>query len=103
MVEVTESASQQIAEYFKDKKVSPIRIFLNAVGWGGPSLAMALDEPRDTDHVYDIDGFTYIIDKAFAEKAQPIRVDFNEMGFKLDCAINFASECSGCGSSSSCC
>lgn len=32
MVEVTESATQQIAEYFKDKEVSPIRIFLNAGG-----------------------------------------------------------------------
>jgi hypothetical protein len=32
MVEVTEAASQQIAEYFKGKDVSPIRIFLNDGG-----------------------------------------------------------------------
>lgn len=32
MVEVTEAASQQIADYFKDKEVSPIRIFLNEGG-----------------------------------------------------------------------
>jgi hypothetical protein len=32
MVEATESATQQIAEYFKDKEVTPIRIFLNAGG-----------------------------------------------------------------------
>jgi Fe-S cluster assembly iron-binding protein IscA len=32
MVEVTESASNQIAEYFKGKKPSPIRIFLNEGG-----------------------------------------------------------------------
>jgi hypothetical protein len=32
MVEVTELATKQIAEYFKDKEVSPIRIFLNAGG-----------------------------------------------------------------------
>ena len=104
MVEVTESATQQIAEYFKDKEVTPIRIFLNAGGWGGPSLAMALDELKDTDHVYDIDGFTYIVDKEFSDKAQPIRVEFTEMGFKLDCAIDFTSECSSCGTkTTSCC
>ena len=104
MVEVTESATQQIAEYFKDKEISPIRIFLNAGGWGGPSLAMALDEPKDTDHVYDIDGFTYIIDKVFAKEAQPIRIDFSEMGFRLDSAIKFNSDCSSCGTkTSSCC
>lgn len=32
MVEVTETATQQLAEYFKGKEISPIRIFLNEVG-----------------------------------------------------------------------
>jgi Fe-S cluster assembly iron-binding protein IscA len=32
MVEVTEAASQQISEYFKDRDVVPIRIFLNEGG-----------------------------------------------------------------------
>ncbi len=32
MIEVTEAASQQIAEYFKGKDVAPIRIFLNEGG-----------------------------------------------------------------------
>lgn len=32
MVEITTSATQQIAEYFKGKPVSPIRIFLNEGG-----------------------------------------------------------------------
>jgi Fe-S cluster assembly iron-binding protein IscA len=32
MVEVTEAATQQIAEYFNGKEISPIRIFLNEGG-----------------------------------------------------------------------
>jgi hypothetical protein len=32
MVEVTEAASQQISEYFTDRDVVPIRIFLNEGG-----------------------------------------------------------------------
>jgi len=32
MVEVTPAATEQIAEYFKGKQVSPIRIFLNEGG-----------------------------------------------------------------------
>ena len=32
MVEVTPLATEQIADYFKDKEVSPIRIFLNEGG-----------------------------------------------------------------------
>jgi len=32
MVEVTQTATQQITEYFKGKDVAPIRIFLNEGG-----------------------------------------------------------------------
>ncbi len=32
MVEVTETATKQITQYFQDKEVSPIRIFLNEGG-----------------------------------------------------------------------
>jgi hypothetical protein len=32
MLEVTKLATAQIAEYFKGKEVSPIRVFLNAGG-----------------------------------------------------------------------
>jgi Fe-S cluster assembly iron-binding protein IscA len=32
MVEISEAASEQIAEYFKEREVVPIRIFLNEGG-----------------------------------------------------------------------
>ncbi len=32
MFEVTPSASEKIAHYFKGKKISPIRIYLNQAG-----------------------------------------------------------------------
>ena len=60
---------------------------------------MALDEPKDNDEIYEIEGFKYLVDKEFSEKVQPIRVDFTEMGFKLDCAVDFnvGGGCGGCG------
>ena len=64
MLEVTKSATEKIAEYFKDKEITPIRIFLNSGGCGLPSLALDLDEPKDTDHVFDIDGFNFIVDNS---------------------------------------
>ncbi len=62
---------------------------------------MALDESKETDNVYEIDGFTYIVDKEFLEKVKPIKVDFSVMGFKIDCEVDFGSgsECSGSGTS----
>ncbi|MFC1515155.1 hypothetical protein ACFL7E_00190 [Thermodesulfobacteriota bacterium] len=65
---------------------------------------MALDEQKDNDTVYDIDGFTYLVNQDFLEKAKPIKVDFLVHGFKLDCGLEFgpADGCSACGTSDTC-
>ena len=102
MLEVTPAASEQIKEYFKDKQAMPIRVFLNSGGWGGPSLAMALDESKDTDKVFNVDGFDYVVDKEFLKEAQPIKVDFLDIGFKVTSSLVLDSSCGGCSSSGSC-
>lgn len=61
---------------------------------------MALDEPRDNDKVYDIDGYQYLVDQEFLERAKPIKVDFIINGFKLDCGIDFRAMGGGCSSCS---
>jgi hypothetical protein len=61
---------------------------------------MALDEPRENDNKFTIDGFDFLVDKELHEKAQPIKVDFTGFGFKIDCEMQFQSTdggCSGCG------
>jgi iron-sulfur cluster assembly protein len=63
---------------------------------------MALDEPKDTDNVFDIDGFKYIVDKELMKEADPIKVDFSGFGFHIDCGINFEEGCSACGTSTAC-
>ncbi len=62
---------------------------------------MALDEPKDTDKVYDVNGFQFIMDKEFDEKAKPVTVDFLGYGFKINSSIEFgpASACGSCSSS----
>jgi hypothetical protein len=39
------------------------------------------------------------------EKVQPIKVDFQQYGFKVDCAVDFnaGGGCSSCGTTGSCC
>ena len=82
MFEITKSATKKISEYLKGKEIMPIRIFLQEGGWSGPSLAMALDEPKETDNVFDIDGFKYIIDKDLMREADPIKIDFSGFGLR---------------------
>jgi len=102
MVEVTKSATDKVAEYFKDKPVKPIRIFLHGGGCAMSSLAIDVDEPRVTDYAYDIDGFKFIIDKDFLKEAEPIKIDYTRSGFQFDCGIEFEAGCSACAESSAC-
>jgi len=104
MLEVTPAANFQIFEFFKDREVAPIRIFINEGGWGGPSLAMALDKPRDNDTTYKIGKLTFLADKDFMEKARPVKIDFLETGFKLTSNINFgALSCGTCNTTDASC
>ena len=66
-------------------------------------MAMALDEPKDTDNVYDVNGFQFIMEKEFDEKAHPVKVDFLGYGFQISSDMDFgagadAGGCAGCGS-----
>lgn len=63
---------------------------------------MALDEPKEADDIFDIDGFKYLVNKDFMEKASPIKVDFQEVGFKLTSNLRFNSGCGSSCSSDSC-
>jgi len=63
---------------------------------------MALDEPKDSDNLYDVNGFQFIMDKEFYEKAKPVKVDFLGYGFRISSSIEFGPGCSSCGSAGGC-
>lgn len=64
---------------------------------------MALDEPRETDNIYNVNGFQFVVDKEFYEKAKPISVDFIGYGFRINSSINLgpSNGCGGCHGSCS--
>jgi Fe-S cluster assembly iron-binding protein IscA len=103
MLKVTKKAIDKIAEYLQDREVSPIRVFLHAGGCATPSLALDVDELKDTDTVFDIDGFQFIVDENFLIEAAPIKVDYTRSGFQFDCSLDFEDECTACETSSCCC
>ena len=102
MLNVTEAAQAEIKNYFTDKEIKPIRVFLTS-GCGGEQLAMALDDARPDDEIFQVAGIQYLVEKAFLAKAQWISIDFAGHGFKVDSALELTGGCGGCGSSSSCC
>jgi iron-sulfur cluster assembly protein len=65
---------------------------------------MALDEPKETDNVFNVNGFQFILDKDFYEKVKPVKVDFMGYGFKISSNLQLgagaAGGCGSCGSGS---
>lgn len=46
MFKVTDKAQTEIAAYFADKEIKPLRVFLHPGGCAGPELLMAIDEKK---------------------------------------------------------
>ena len=98
MFEVTEKARQELKAFFKDKEVQPLRIFLKTNTCGGPRLVVGIDEKRDGDRTFEVDGLSYVIEHGFFEEIQPVTVDFANDNFSVTAAVTFGDGCSGCGS-----
>jgi iron-sulfur cluster assembly protein len=64
---------------------------------------LALDEPKESDEVYDRDGVAFVVDKKLLEEVQSITVDYvttpQGEGFTIDSGLT---DSNGCGSCSSC-
>ncbi len=83
IIEVTAKATQLLAEHFKNKEKSAIRLFVKLGGCGIRSFGVALEKPKKTDAIFTIDGFQYIINKVLVKNAQPIKVDSDGFGFRI--------------------
>jgi len=102
MINVSKTAQEQVKEYFRDKAVKPVRIFVSS-GCGGAQLAMALDEKKEDDSIFTYDGVEYVMETSLLEQASPVAVDFTGSGFRLDSSLELGGGCSSCGSEGSCC
>ena len=102
MITVTQAVQEEVAKYFNGKEKSPVRIFITS-GCGGDSLAMALDQPKETDTVVTQGDVDYIMETDLLEKAQPVTVDYTDMGFNLSSSLELGGGgCSSCGTGGGC-
>ena len=99
MFDLSDSAKSQLDKYFENQDKSPIRVYL-AAGWGGPRLALALDEQKDNDSSFDVKGFQFLVDRNLMDTVAPIQVDMTEAGFVINSRLKV--DPSGCSSCTSC-
>ena len=104
MVELSDSAREELEAYFEGKEKSPIRIFLASGGCAGVRLVMALDEAGEDDKTCEQGGFTFIASKELLNTTGNLSINMGPMGFSIDSDIPIASAggCSGCSSAGTC-
>ncbi len=102
MFDVTPAARSKAFAFFAGRQIQPIRIYVATDG-AGRAFAMALDQVRAGDEVFEIEGVTWVINRDFLHKAQPVRIDAGPNGFEITAAIDpNAGACATCQAAGKC-
>lgn len=81
-IQVSNSASDALKQKIKETgNNSAVRVFIAGIGWGGPNYRIALDEPKKSDSVYEVDGLKILLDKDLSTNAKGISVDYKNSIF----------------------
>lgn len=104
MVKITDIAAQKVQEFMAGQGAAGdvgLRVGVKGGGCSGFQYALALDEKRDDDNVFDAAGIQVLVDPASMQYVDGSTVDFTESfmgsGFEVS-NPNVVASC-GCGSS----
>jgi len=71
LLEITDTAKDKLQEVLDKNDGKHLRVVIASVGWGGPKLGLALDEPNENEATTQINGIDVLISdevKPFADK-----------------------------------
>jgi iron-sulfur cluster assembly accessory protein len=105
MVILTDIAAEKVRAFMEGQSAAGnqvgLRVGVRGGGCSGFQYALALDERRDDDHVFDTSGIAVLVDPASLQYVEGSTVDYTEnfmgSGFEVS-NPNVVASC-GCGSS----
>ena len=102
MLEVTSPAVENLKTYLAQNNMdSAIRIALMQGGRAGPSLGLALDEPKENDKTFQEDTLTFVVEEGLLSSCGTVKVDFVEAGYRSGFSITSTNPVGGGGGCSS--
>ena len=98
---VTDQAVKKLTEYLEQNSIdSALRIALMQGGWAGPSLGLALDEPKSNDKIFENGGLKFLVEEGLLNTCGTVSVDYGpRSGFGIT-SNNQISGRGGCSSGS---
>ena len=104
MVTLTDFAAEKVSQFLSSQNADAtagLRVGVRGGGCSGFQYALALDEKRDDDQIFDHEGIPLIVDPASLRYVDGSQVDYTESlmgaGFEVK-NPNVVASC-GCGSS----
>ncbi|WP_045222258.1 hypothetical protein [Desulfonatronum thioautotrophicum] len=99
---VTPQALTILERYFSDNPPSPMRLIHATGGCAGERLALTLEDadPGTEDTTIVQDGYQFTVTRELLQKAGPITVDANRLGFIIHSSMEL--DQGGCASCTSC-
>lgn len=81
-IKISQVAAEELKKKLEGKGESTgVRVYIAGVGWGGPSFGLALDEPKKTDNVYEVEGVKVLFDKEMARYTKGFLIDYRNSFF----------------------
>lgn len=82
-VNVDKDVLEKAKMVLEDRGRSALRFNVNGFSWAGPIFNVVLDEQRETDIVYDVDGVKFVAEDAFADFIKDVEIIANRGGFEI--------------------
>lgn len=80
---ISQEAVSELYKIIEEKKAEKnIRIYIAGVGWGGPTFGMALEEPKESDMVQEVEDLKFIFAQDMQEHFSKINIDYGSGFFR---------------------
>ena len=76
MVQITDSARDKIKDIIKEETNKFLRLYIEGIGWGGPRIGMALDEPDADEESMVINEIDVLISDRVKDLVDDTTIDY---------------------------
>ena len=81
MLEITDLASSKLKEVIDTGGGRYLRVVIEGMGWGGPKLGLALDEPQENEEAINVNGIDVLIGAPVKPFADDKIIDYIEADY----------------------
>lgn len=83
IINITDLAKNALDNLFIEYSVNfkNIRLYLKEIAWHGPIFDLALDEAKENDNIFKVDGYNVIIDKDLSAKFSVVNIYYNSFEY----------------------